>query len=107
MQQYLTFADVADAMRSPEVRLQEHLPYWNKKWNEGTTIGFSIYPRWFEVNIHNAKNMSWNEALSLLISSPHTELNNSDPDEYGSHRWFGGARVGDHNVRVWYNAHAF
>jgi hypothetical protein len=107
MQQYLTFADVADAMRSPDVRPQEHLPYWNKKWKEGTTIGFSIYPRWFEVNIHDAKNMSWNEALSLLTSSSKTELNNSDPDEYGNCRWFGAAQVGKHHVRVWYNPRAF
>jgi hypothetical protein len=107
MQHYLTFANVAEAMRSPDARLQEHVRYWNKDWKEGTTIGFSIFPRWFEINIHDAKGMSWDEVVKLLTSSSKTELSNSKTDDYGNSCWFGGTWVGSHHVRVWYNPQAF
>jgi hypothetical protein len=107
MQRYLTFKDVAERMRSPDVRIQVHLPYKNKLWLEGTTVGFSHFCEWFEVNIHDAKGMSWDDALRLITSSPDTELNSSDPDKYGNARWFGGAWVSHHHVRVWYNPQAF
>ena len=107
MHHFLTFQEIAERMRSPDARIQSHLPYKNSNWLEGTTIGFSYFCGWFEVNIHDAKNMCWDEALKLLASSPDTELNNSDPDKYGNVRWFGGAWVGEHHVRVWYNPQAF
>ena len=90
MQHFLTFKDVAEAMRSLDARLQEHLPYFNTNWKEGTTIGFSVFPAWFEVNIHDAKSMIWEDALSLLMSSPNTELNNSETKHDGNRCWFGG-----------------
>jgi len=107
MQQHLTFKDVAERMRSSDVRVQQHSPYWNKYEREGTTIGFSLFSEWFEVSIHNAKRMGWNEALKLVASAPTTFLDNPDPDSYGNVRWFGGAWVGKHHVRVWYNPQAF
>lgn len=107
MQHYLTLADVAEAMRSPDVRPQSHLSYLNKDWKEGTTIGFSVFLRWFEVNIHNAKGMSWDHAFKLLMSKPETELNSSKTNDNGNICWFGGAWVGSHHVRVWYNPQAF
>jgi hypothetical protein len=106
MQDYLTFADAAEAMRSPEAKPQEHLPYWNKEWKEGTTIGFSVFPKWFEINIHDSKNMSWDDALKLLMSSPATELNSSRTDDNGNRCWFGGTWIGLHHVRVWCNPRA-
>jgi len=91
-------------MQSSDVRLQEHLPYWNENGLEGTKIGFSLFCEWFEVNIHNAKAFSWDVASKLLAASPQTELNTPDTDEYGNVRWHGGTGVGDHHVQVWYNA---
>lgn len=90
-------------MQSPVSRIQQQLPYHNRRWVEGTTIGFSHFCEWFEVNIHNAKAMDIEKALQLLESSPETCLDNSDTDDYGNVRWFGGAWVGPHHVRVWWN----
>jgi hypothetical protein len=107
MQHHLTFADIANAMESSDTRVHSHIPYLNKDWREGTTIGFSVFPMWFELNIHDAKGMNWDEAMQLLWLSPNTELNNSKTDENGDNCWFGGTWVNSHHVRVWYNPRAF
>ena len=103
MSDHLTFRDVAARMQSRDSRIQQHLPYQNRHWVEGTTIGFSHFCEWFEINIHNAKGMHIETALLLLESSPETQLDSPDTDDYGNVRWFGGARVGQHHVRVWWN----
>jgi hypothetical protein len=58
------------------------------------------------VNVHDAVALSPEEALKLLQASPDTLLNNSDTDKYDAVRWHGGAWVGQHHVRVWYNPQA-
>jgi hypothetical protein len=73
---------------------------------EGTTVGFSYFCEWFEVNVHDAASFSREDALKLLSASPDARLDNSDTDDYGSIRWFGGAWVGKHHIRVWYNPQA-
>jgi hypothetical protein len=106
MVSYLSFRDVATRMQSRDSRIQQLLPYTNRHWIEGTTIGFSHFCEWFEVNIHNAKTLSPERALQLLESSPETLLDSSDTDDYGNVRWFGGAWIGPQHVRVWWNPRA-
>jgi hypothetical protein len=103
MEEYLTFKDVATRMRSGHAVMQLHFPYLNRRELEGTSIGFSHFCEWFEVNVHDAKMLSAEAALQLLHSSPETRLDNSKTDKYGNRRWFGGTWVGKHHVRVWYN----
>jgi len=103
----LTFSDVSKRIQSGIAILQQQTSYFNKRWLEGTTIAFSHYCEWFEVNVHDAVGLSPEEAVSLLEASPFTRLDNSDPDDYGNLRWFGGQWVNRHHVRVWYNPQAF
>jgi hypothetical protein len=104
MSNYLTFADVAQRMKDAKFQI---LPYWNRSGVEGLSIGFFHLTEWFEVNVHDAAALSPEEVLKLLQASPDTQLSNPDPDKYGNRRWFGGAWVGKHHVRVWFNPQAF
>jgi hypothetical protein len=103
---YMTFRDVAERMRSGDAKIYPRIPYKNRRELEGTSVGFYHFCEWFEVNVHNAKELSPEGALKLLDVSPGTCLDNSDIDKHGSTRWFGGTWVGDHHVRVWYNPEA-
>ncbi len=107
MDEMLTFADIVQRMESGHAILQQRTPYFNRHLLEGTTIAFSHYCEWFEVNVHDAVALSPEDVVRLLQPSPGTRLENSDPDDDGNLRWFGGARVGDHHVRAWYNPQAF
>jgi hypothetical protein len=104
MENYLTFSDVAQRMKDAKFQT---LPYWNRRGVEGVSIGFFHFTEWFEVNVHDAAALSLGEVLRLLQASPDTQLNNPDDDKYGNRRWFGGAWVGKHHVRVWFNPQAF
>jgi len=103
----ITFNDVAQRLGSGNASLHVRMPYENRHFVEGTTIGFSYYVEWFEVNVHDAHNLSPEEAERLLRASPTTPLENCDPDEDGNPRWFGGDWVQGHHVRVWWNPRAF
>ena len=105
MQDFLSFADVAQRMQSSDSSIQR-APYWNRRGTEGSSICFFHLCEWFEVNVHDAAALSPEEALKLLQASPDTLLDNSDTDKYDAVRWYGGARVGQHHVRVWYNPQA-
>jgi len=107
MSDILTFADVAQRMQSGNAILQQRMPYVNRRWVEGTTVAFSHFCEWFEVNVHDAAALNVEDAVKLLEASPDTRLENSDRDDYGSLRWFGGEWVDGHHVRVWYNPQAF
>jgi hypothetical protein len=106
MEEFLTFREVATRMQSKHAKIQLRLPYWNRRGVEGTSIGFFHSCEWFEVNVHDAQALSAEEALKLLESSPDTRLDNSDTDDYGNRRWFGGAWAGEHYLMVWYNPQA-
>jgi hypothetical protein len=90
MEEFLTFRDVAVRMQSEHARIQVRLPYWNRRGVEGTSIGFFHFCEWFEVNVHDAQALAPEEALKLLESVPGARLDNSDTDDYGQRRWFGG-----------------
>ena len=105
MNDFLTFGDVAQRMQSRDTKIQQG-PYWNRRQLEGTSIGFFHFCEWFEVNVHDAVGRSPGDVLKLLQASPDTPLDNSDPDNYGAVRWFGGTWIDKHHVRVWYNPQA-
>jgi hypothetical protein len=98
----LTFKDVAGRLQSG-ARIQLRLPYWNKFGTLGSSIGFSYFCEWFEVNVHDSEALRPEDAQKFLEASPDTRLEDSTTDAYGNARWFGGAWVASHHVRVWYN----
>ena len=93
-------------MRSKNARFDLRMPYRNSRYVEGTSIGFSYFCEWFEVNVHDAKSLAPEAALTLIEASPNTRLDSSATDNYGNVRWFGGSWVRRHHVRVWYNPKA-
>lgn len=103
---FLTFRDVSERMQSAAARIYPSVPYWNRRGLEGTSVGFYHFCEWFEINVHDSQPLSPEAALKLIEASPGTRLDNSDTDKHGVVRWFGGTWVGDHHVRVWYNAQA-
>lgn len=103
MSDYKTFAEIAKLMKSAAL---ETGPYVNRRHLEGTTVSFFHYCEWFEVNVHDAVRMSPEDIVGLLQKRPNTRLDNSDTDDYGTVRWYGGAWVAGHHVRVWYNPQA-
>ena len=107
MADFLTFGDVAERLKSGNAKLGLSGPYWNTHHLEGSTLGFYHFCEWFEVNIHDAQRFGPEDALKLLEASPKTRLDNSDADNVGASRWFGGAWVNGHHVRVWYNPQVF
>ncbi|MCU1268813.1 MAG: hypothetical protein JWN74_107 [Acidobacteriaceae bacterium] len=104
---YMTFEDVAERMQSRAARIYPSIAYENRCELEGTSLGFYHYCEWFEINIHNAKAFTPEDALKLLQEKPGVRLDNSDTDKHNVRRWFGGGWIGDHHVRVWYNPQAF
>ena len=78
MDEILTFSEVAGRIQSGIAILQQRTPYFNKRWLEGTTIAFSHYCEWFEVNVHDAVALSPAKAVALLEASPSTRLDNLD-----------------------------
>ena len=83
---------------TPHISRRHHL--------EGTSVSFFHYCEWFEVNVHDAIRMSPEDVVKLLRKFPKTRLDNSNTDDYGAVRWYGGAWVDGHHVRVWYNPQA-
>ncbi len=104
--EFLTFRDFAERMQSKNARVYAIVPYWNRRELEGTSVGFYHFCEWFEVNVHNAASLRLEVTLALLQASPSTKLDQFHKDKKNVVRWFGGAWVGEHHVRVWYNPQA-